>query len=159
MKASVVRRTVAVGALVAGCALVPALVGAQSDQPANGSAPSPAPSAIPSAAPGIIQKSAPKTGVPVPTQHVGRTNYIPSIDIVPQSSFATGGDYTPGQPVTDGITRLGGKITETLFGNLSAAYQHGYIDETIGNPGFPINGFVDDPIDNFSLNYGISKPL
>jgi len=104
-----------------------------------------------------MKENTPKTGVPEPTEHKAGTNYIPTIDIVPQSTFATGTDYTPGQPVPDGTVRVGGKITETIIGNLSASYQHGYIVETVGNPGFPINGFVDDPIDDFRLNYGVSK--
>lgn len=128
-------------------------------QPA--SSPAPGGSPPPTAPTTSTDKVAPKTGEPalVPAGEPSRVNYTPVIDITPQTTFATGGDYTPGQPVPQGLIRIGGKITEAITKNLSASYQHGYINEAIGNPGFQLNGFVDDPIDDFRLNYAATKQL
>jgi len=145
-----------------------ALQGSALAQPA----PSPSPSVAPSAAPmapmpgASAQPSAqpqgptePKSAVPNPAPPPNKMNYLPTIDIIPQSTFATGTDFTQGQPAHNGVTKIGGKITQAILSNLSASYQHGYIDETIGNSGFPINGYVSDPTDDFRLNYTASKAL
>ena len=87
-------------------------------------------------------------------------SYLPTIDIIPQSSFATGGDYTQGQPAPEGTIRTGGKITQPLLRNLSLSYQHGYIVEEVGTFGANTQSiFVDDPIDDFRLNYSATKSL
>jgi len=117
---------------------------------------SPAPS---SSAEPVIQPQQPsqeKSGVPNPQQRP-TVSRIPTIDIIPQTTFATNGDYTQGQPVANGVAKIGGKITEAILNNLSVSYQHGYIDETIGNPGFQLNGLVNDPTDDFRLNYTANK--
>ena len=122
---------------------------------------SPAPEPSASAAP----LTAPKATTNGPADKATKAapapmSYLPTIDIVPQSTFATGGDYTPGQPVPEGTVRTGGKITQPLLSNLNLSYQHGYIVEEVGTHGANTQSiFVDDPIDDFRLNYSATKSL
>ncbi|MBD5657385.1 MAG: hypothetical protein IAI50_19715 [Candidatus Eremiobacteraeota bacterium] len=119
--------------------------------------PNPADTSAPNS-PGTGTGPAPRSAVPVPIVHQG-ANYVPTIDIIGQSTFATGGDYT--SPGVSGITKVGGKITETIFGNLNFSYQHGYIDETIGSHPYPTAGSfnVNDPTDDWQLNYAVNKSV
>ncbi len=130
---------------------------APSGPQANGTPPA---GATPTASPaGGGGEPAAKAAVPEPAAHRGGTNYVPTIDLVPQSTFATGGDYTG--PGVGGIAKLGGKITETIFGPLNFSYQHGYIDETIGSHPYPTagSGNVNDPTDDLRLSGAVSKAL
>lgn len=129
---------------------------------------SPAPSTAASTAPNLPSSTtsgptaAPSTNDKAGSKSAGHAgmSYLPTIDIIPQSSFATGGDYTPGMPTPQGTVRTGGKISQPLLSNLSASYQHGYIVEAVGTHGANTQSiFVDDPIDDFRLNYSASKSL
>ncbi|MBD5657023.1 MAG: hypothetical protein IAI50_17875 [Candidatus Eremiobacteraeota bacterium] len=127
--------------------------------------PSPSPSSAATGLPDSAATSSPvlqnpnsKSGVPVTIPaHRARTDYTPSIDVIPQSTFATGADYTQGEPDVQGSIKIGGKISESLIGNLNFSYQHGYIDETVGNAPNPGNYLVNDPTDDFRLNYPATK--
>ena len=81
----------------------------------------------------------------------------------PQFAWGIGGDnqVPPGEPATDGVTRLGGSITQHV-GNWSIGGTRSYIDFTLGRitnaaGQFVYPGFIDDAIDDIHTAYSFKK--
>lgn len=109
------------------------------------------PSAPPPAAPAPATVPAPATAAsPAP-----KMNYIPTLDAIVRSAWATGGDDLPfrGAPFASGTTRLGGKITFPVARSIAVSYSHDYLDYMLGNSITPGNNFVDDGVDTAQITY------
>lgn len=72
---------------------------------------------------------------PTLTAYAAQNTKKPTLDLQPQSSFASGSDERgkPGAvPLTSGDLRLPFKLTLPLYQKLQFVFRHKYIDETLG---------------------------
>jgi hypothetical protein len=92
---------------------------------------------------------------------------LPVINLLPQSTFATGGDTGVGSnniAIVDGDVRVPFTVGDQISPRLSFLWAHGNIDQTIGRVSTATGawaepGSIHDITDDFSLGYQVGTPL
>lgn len=101
------------------------------------------------------------------TAPVAANPQLPVIDLLPQSTFASGGDALRGSnslPPVNGDVRVPFSVSDQLSGRTSFVWSHGNIDQTIGRVtditgAYAYPGTIHDTTDDFSLGYQFGAPL